>query len=75
MIQIILPLPEAMVSEIRWLAQHDGCPEAEIVREALGTYLTLRRIARLQVSGEVGNRSFDVSDDDQYIADLAEPYR
>ena len=75
MIQIILPLPDAMVSEIRWLSQHDGCPEAEIVREALKTYLTLRRIARQQVSGMAPKRSIAVSDDDQYRADLAEPYR
>jgi hypothetical protein len=73
--QIVLPLPEALVSEIQWLAQHDGCPEAEIVRDGLGMYLTLRRIARQQVSELAPNRSIAVSDDDQYRADLAEPYR
>ena len=73
--QIILTLPEALVSEIQWVSVEDGRPDAEIIREALRSYLGRRRLARLQVSGEVGNRSFDVSDDNQYFADLAEPYR
>ena len=73
--QILLTMPEALVSEIQWVSAEDGRPEAEIIREALRSYLGRRRIARLQGSGEVSNRSFAVSDDDQYFADLAEPYR
>ncbi len=75
MMQIILPLPEALVSEIRWLSAKDGCPESEIIREALGAYLARRRIARLRDPGLGFDRSLAVSDDDQYLADLAEPYR
>ena len=73
--QITLTLPEALVSEIQWVSTEDGRPEAEIIREALRAYLARRRIARLQVTAEICNRSFDVSGDDQYFADLAEPYR
>ena len=73
--QIILTLPEALVSEIRWVSNQDGLSEAEIVREALRSYLARQRIARLRWSGDVCTRSFTVSDDDQYLADLAEPYR
>ncbi len=73
--QIILDMPEGLVSEIQWVSTEDGRPEAEIVREALGAYLARRRIARLQVAGECSNRSFGVAQGDQYLADLAEPYR
>lgn len=73
--QIILTLPDALISEIRWVSEKDGLPEAEIIREALEAYLAQRRIARLHVSDVVSNRSSNVSDEDQYFADLAEPYR
>jgi hypothetical protein len=73
--QIILTMPDALISEIQWASCEDGRPEAEGVREALRAYLGPRRIGRLDASTDFSNRSFDVRHGDQYLADLAEPYR
>ena len=73
--QIVLTMPEALVSEIQWVASEEDRPEAEIIREALRAYLGRRRLAQLRESCEARNRSSQISEDDQYLADLAEPYR
>ncbi len=73
--RIIIDLPEALVTKLRFLLKQDRRPEAEIIREALGAYLAGRGISCLPGSDAVSNRSVDVTEDDQYFADLAEPYR
>jgi hypothetical protein len=75
MLQIVLTMPEALASEIRWLSDQDGRPEAEIIREALGSYLAQQRIARHHLSDVGSNRPCEVTENDQYLADLAESYR
>jgi hypothetical protein len=73
--QITLTLPAAQISELRWLSHREGRPESMIIGEALASYLTQRLITRHHLSDAGSNRPGDVSDDDQYFAELAEPYR
>lgn len=73
--QITLTMPASLFSEIHWLSHQDGRPEAEVISEALGLYLAERRIAHHHLSGRDSSRPYDVTGDDQYLADLAEPYR
>ena len=73
--QITLTLPASLVSEIRWLSHREGRPESKIIGDALASYLTQRRLTRHRLSDADCHQPCDVSDEDQYFADLAEPYR
>ncbi len=66
--------PDELKIEIEAVAKMERRPEAEIIREAVSTYLASRRDRRLPRSfGMVADGSFDPADDERYLAEHWKP--
>ena len=66
--------PDAMKIEIEAVSKMEQRPEAEIIREAVNSYLEDRRSRRWPRSiGMVADGTFDPADDERYLAEHWKP--
>jgi metal-responsive CopG/Arc/MetJ family transcriptional regulator len=66
-------LPEELMIEIKIVSKQDRRSEAEIIREALGEYLTQRRRPWPRSFGMVADGSFNAADDEAYLEEHWKP--